>query len=61
MFWLRNKKNNFQLRTFVWRPEEHQLLLRFWKVLRAELKMKPKVESQSIVTLEKNNELINIK
>ena len=20
MFWLRNKKNNFQLRTFIWRP-----------------------------------------
>ena len=20
MFWLRNKKNNFELRTFIWRP-----------------------------------------
>ena len=21
MFWLRNKKNDFQLRTFIWRPD----------------------------------------
>ena len=22
MFWLRNKKNSFQLRTFIWKPED---------------------------------------
>ena len=22
MFWLRNKKNHFQVRTFIWGPEE---------------------------------------
>ena len=27
MFWLRNKKYNFQLRTFIWRPVHTQLLL----------------------------------
>ena len=21
MFWLRNKKNNFQMHTFIWRPD----------------------------------------
>ena len=26
MFWLRNKKNNFQIRTFIWRPELFYLI-----------------------------------
>ena len=26
MFWLRNKKNKFQLRTLIWRPASHNLL-----------------------------------
>ena len=25
MFWLRNKKNNFQLRTLIWRPASDQV------------------------------------
>ena len=27
MFWLRNKKNNFQLHTLNWRPEQAKLSL----------------------------------
>ena len=23
MFWMRNKENNFPIRTFIWRPAEH--------------------------------------
>ena len=26
MFWLRNKKNNFQLRTLIWGPENTKIL-----------------------------------
>ena len=26
MFWLRNKKNNFQIRTFIWRPSKGEKL-----------------------------------
>ena len=27
MFWLRNKKNNFQVRTLIWRPDQLYLLI----------------------------------
>ena len=33
MFWFRNKKNNFQLRTLTWGPDADDLLITFAKTV----------------------------
>ena len=45
MFWLKNKKNNFQVRTLIWRPVRNILsaLLKTFKTKKMIAQDKPKI------------------